>query len=147
MKEKKAKKEKKARKPRIAKELIKTDRRRADGTKPHHKPTIETRGLVKLLTACKRTQEEIADAMHISVDCLRTHYKKEMEEGRILIELKVINAFITLLDQCHPQATIFGAKVFLGLVEKTSIEHTVQELPKIVINVGKPKRGNTDEEE
>ena len=146
MKEKKEKKEKKTRKIKGKSVQSKTDRRRADGTKPHHQPSHETRGLVRLLTAGRYSQEVIAKHMDISVDSLRRHYKTELEEGKILIEATAISSFLYLLEQKHPQITLFAMKAFLGINEKQSVEHTVQELPKLVINVGKPKRGNTDEE-
>lgn len=133
-------------KPKKAGGLIKTDRRREDGTKPKHRPTMETRGLVKLAYAVKIPQSEIADAMDISLSCLQRNYAKEMREARLFLQVEILNAYVKLVRQGNPNAITFGMKSIVGVEEKNSVEHTVQELPKLVINVGKPKSSNDNED-
>ena len=97
-----------------------------------HVPTAATRSLVSSLTGFGIEQEHIASELGISPRCLRTHYKKEVDNGTSKIVARVAAALYKKATDPKggmPSVTaaIFMLKARARWRDVSTVEHTGQD--------------------
>ena len=97
-----------------------------------HNPTDETRRLVKNLSACGVRFADIADKIDITDDCLRKHYKSELDGGRVDANATVAQTLFNSAKEGNITAAIFWLKTRAGWRETVDIAVTNKELPASV---------------
>lgn len=75
-----------------------------------HKPTDETRRLVKSLSAVGIRYVDIAMKLDITDDTLRKHYKRELEDGRIDANASIGQGLFQQAKKGNVAAMIFWLK-------------------------------------
>lgn len=79
-----------------------------------HTPTAETRRLVESLSACGVRFADIAGKIDITDDCLRKHYKKELDNGRVDANAAVAQTLFNAAKEGNITAAIFWLKTRAG---------------------------------
>jgi transposase len=103
--------------------------------RPKFNPTEEQRRLVKSLSACGVTQEQIARRLGLrSTKTLRKHFRKVLDEG---IADANYNVARTLYDMAisgtHIAATLFWLKCRSGWRERSTTELENIEPPPFIV--------------
>lgn len=92
-----------------------------------HKPTNETRTLVKSLSAVGIRYVDIAQKLDITDDTLVKHYKKELEDGRIDANAQIGSTLFQQAKDGNTSAAIFWLKTRAGWKETNGLEVTGQD--------------------
>jgi len=98
------------------------------GPKPFE-PTEEQRKIVRLASAVGLPHDQIAQLLEISDGSLRTHFRKELDEGSIQANLKVAGNLMKIATAYPPvsgtvTAAIWWTKARMGWKETSRVENT-----------------------
>lgn len=94
-----------------------------------HIPTEESQKLVNALASVGITYEDIASKLDISSDCLVTHYKKELADGRIDANAQIGKGLFEQAKSGNTAAAIFWLKTRAGWRETYNLDVTAKPLP------------------
>jgi hypothetical protein len=97
-----------------------------------HIPTEESQKLVKALASVGITYEDIASKLDISSDCLVTHYKKELADGRIDANAQIGKGLFEQAKSGNTAAAIFWLKTRAGWKETVNVDLTSKQLPSSI---------------
>lgn len=89
-----------------------------------HRPTEQTRSLVKTLSAVGIRYEDIASKLDITDDTLRKHYRKELDEGRIDANASIGQTLFQQAKNGNTTAAIFWLKTRAQWKETDRVEIT-----------------------
>ena len=89
-----------------------------------HKPTEDTRKMVKNLSAVGIRFEDIASKLDITDDTLRKHYRKELDEGRIDANASIGTTLFQQAKNGNTAAAIFWLKTRAQWRETDRLEVT-----------------------
>lgn len=92
-----------------------------------HKPTEETRRLIKQLSAVGTRHVDMAQKLDITHDTLVKHYKAEIEEGRIDANASIAQTLFQQAKEGNTTAAIFWLKTRAGWKETNGLEVTGQD--------------------
>ena len=103
-----------------------------------HKPTEESRKIVKSLTAVGPTVQDIALKLHINVDTVRKYYKEELDVGRVDANFTIGSALYDNAKSGSVPAQIFWLKARAGWkeVDKHELSGANGQPIEYVINFG-----------
>ena len=79
-----------------------------------HTPTDESRKLVRNLSACGVRFIDIANKLEISDECLRKHYIKDLDNGRVDANATVAQTLFNSAKDGNITAAIFWLKTRAG---------------------------------
>jgi hypothetical protein len=105
-------------------------------TKPSHKPTDETKKLVRQWTGLGFQQERVARKLDIDPKTLRKHYRDELDLGADEANAIMGAALFNKAKNGDTAALIFWAKTRMGWKEKSEIEHSgnVSMIERIIVD-------------
>jgi uncharacterized protein YjcR len=87
-----------------------------------HKPTDDSKKLVRSLSAVGIKYVDIAQKLDISDDTLVKHYKKELEDGRIDANAAIAQTLFQQAKNGNTSAAIFWLKTRAGWKETNAHE-------------------------
>ena len=88
---------------------------------PSHKPSDETRSLVKGFSAFGVPQSDIAKYLKLDPKTLRKHYPSEIEFGMMEANAKVAKSLYDQAVSGNTAASIFWLKARCGWTERTEL--------------------------
>jgi len=91
------------------------------GGENEHIPTDLDRQAVRYMTACGRTQKEVAGALDISEKTLRKHYRDELDNGAGDVNKIVLGKLCKKILEEETAAILFFCKTRLGMKEQIDI--------------------------
>ena len=100
------------------------DNSKKKGRGVEHKPTDESRRLVKALASVGTRHEDIAIKLEISADTLTRKYRRELDEGRIDANASVAQTLFQQAKAGNMTAAIFWLKTRAGWKETNVSEIT-----------------------
>lgn len=89
-----------------------------------HKPSEETKKMVKTLSAVGIRYEDIAAKLEITDDTLRKHYRKELDEGRVEANAAIGQTLFQQAKNGNTTAAIFWLKTRAQWRETDRLEVT-----------------------
>ena len=104
--------------------------------RPSHKPTDQTRLIVRNLRAASMTSENIAKHFEIDPTTLRKHYRHELDTGKTSVDAIVIDKLIQAIEDGNVTSIIFYLKTRLGWKESSS-DITIENTPMPTITIRK----------
>lgn len=91
--------------------------------RPAYKPTEQTRLMVRALRVDNRTQEEIAQALSISIDTLQRHYAAEMASGDITLRAEILAKLATQAKK----GNVSSARLFITMTSKAATQREAKQ--------------------
>lgn len=101
-----------------------------------HKPTDDSKKLVRSLSAVGIRYVDIAQKLDITDDTLVKHYKKELEDGRIDANAAIGQTLFNQAKDGNTSAAIFWLKTRAGWKETSTLELTGNEGGAIQVITG-----------
>jgi hypothetical protein len=89
-----------------------------------HKPTDESRKLVRTLSSVGITYEDIASKLNINADTLTKHYKEDLLNGRVDANALIGQSLYNSARDGNTSAQMFWLKTRAGWKETTGLELT-----------------------
>lgn len=105
-----------------------------------HKPTDDSRKLVRSLSAVGIRYVDIAQKLDITDDTLVKHYKKDLEDGRIDANASIGQTLFQQAKDGNTSAAIFWLKTRAGWKETSAVELSGSEGAAIQVVTGVPQR-------
>ncbi len=102
--------------------------------RPSYKPTEQARLMVRALRVDNRTQEEIAQALSISIDTLQRHYAVELAAGDITLRAEIL---LKLASQAR-KGNVSSARLFITMTSKAAAQREAKQAEDEIFNE-KPK--------
>ncbi len=113
-----------------------------------HKPTEESRRLIRQLSAVGTRHVDMAQKLGITHDTLVKHYKTEIEDGRIDANASIAQTLFQQAKEGNTAAAIFWLKTRAGWKETSAMEVTGQDgaplsSPVIVIGTDETNKNSS----
>jgi len=87
-----------------------------------HKPTDESRKLVRTLSSVGITYEDIASKLNITAETLTKHYKEDLLDGRVDANALIGQSLYQNARDGNTSAQVFWLKTRAGWKETTGLE-------------------------
>jgi len=99
-----------------------------------YKPSSRDKNLVKALSACGHSHEEIAKVLRIKPNMVRRFFREEMQVGTTQANSKILCAIFKAATQDNNMtAAIFWAKTQGGTKQKRSARGAGSDLPPSLV--------------
>jgi predicted ArsR family transcriptional regulator len=87
-----------------------------------HKPTEETRKLVRTLSSVGITYDDISNKLNITAETLRKHYKEDLLNGRVDANALIGQSLYQSARDGNTSAQMFWLKTRAGWKETNALE-------------------------